>query len=66
MNSRQRRKAAAEQHNALLIENQAYCEDKARDPEKYKVARTNGRNISRHRLATLMAMGMYPIETYRD
>ena len=62
MNSRQRRKLAAKLHNDLLIENQAYCEDKARDPEKYKVVR----NISRHRLAMLMAMGMYPIETYRD
>ena len=36
MNSRQRRKAEAEKHNALLIENEAYKEDRLRDPEKYK------------------------------
>ena len=62
MNSRQRRKLAAKLHNDLLIENEAYCEDRARNPER----RARRQNLSRHRLATLMAMGMYPIETYRD
>ena len=36
MNSRQRRKLAAEKHNALMIENEAYREDRVRDPEKYQ------------------------------
>jgi hypothetical protein len=40
VNSRQRRKLEAEKHNALVVENEAYLEDKVRDPAKYE------RNIS--------------------
>jgi hypothetical protein len=35
MNSRQRRKAEAHKHNMLIIEKDAYAEDKRRYPEKY-------------------------------
>ena len=40
MNSRQRRKREAEQHNELSILNEAHREDRVRDPAKYK------RNVS--------------------
>ena len=37
MNSRQRRKQAARNHSALLVEKAAYREDRVRDPEKYNI-----------------------------
>jgi hypothetical protein len=37
VNSRQRRKLAAARHNALRIEEEAYREDRVRDPDKYVV-----------------------------
>lgn len=37
MNSRQRRKLAAARHNMLRIEEEAYREDRVRDPDKYTV-----------------------------
>jgi len=60
MNSRQRRKIESEKHNALLIENEAYQEDRFRDPEKYKQKSRSGstRNHSRiSRIAILTAIG---------
>ena len=36
LNSRERRKIEAKNHNDLLIEREAYAEDKVRDPEKYR------------------------------
>jgi len=60
MNSSQRRKAEAEKHNALLIENEAYQEDRLRDPEKYKqkLRTSSTRNDSRmSRAAILYSIG---------
>jgi len=39
MNSRQRRKLEAHNHNMASIESEAYAEDKARNPEKYRTPR---------------------------
>lgn len=49
MNSRQRRKLEAKKHNDLLIEEEAYREDRLRDPAKYK------RNVNTKSRRTLAA-----------
>jgi len=55
MNSRQRRKLAAKKHNALILEKQAYAEDRIRDPAKYAAKETG---LSRANAQMLLAMGV--------
>jgi hypothetical protein len=54
MNSRQRRKLAAAKHNALRIEEEAYREDRVRDPDKYRwrASKSTARNA-----AVILALG---------
>lgn len=59
MNSRQRRKLAAEKHNALLIENEAYAQDRIENPEKYRRKRTKSEN--KRMSAALSALVIYNI-----
>jgi hypothetical protein len=46
MNSRQRRKAAAEAHNMARIELEAYKEDRVRDPKKYQRKRGSNKSVT--------------------
>ena len=59
MNSRQRRKREADRHNELKMLNEAYREDRARDPAKYK------RNVSTKKRRAILAatMGLIAAET---
>jgi len=54
MNSRQRRKMEAAKHNALRIEEEAYREDRVRDPDKYR-RRTS--KSTAHNAALILALG---------
>lgn len=62
MNSRQRRKLEAKRHNDLLVEEEAYQEDRARDPEKYRVVRS-AQNTART-AAAISAMLATSIQYY--
>lgn len=64
MNSRQRRKIAATNHNALLIENEAYREDKIRDPEKYKRNETQTQRAERRHIQAILAITLGTISGY--
>ena len=56
MNSRQRRKKEAAQHNALMIEREAYREDHARDPIKYKLLLSADDKSDRRLVGAVMAI----------
>lgn len=67
--SKARKKAAAEAHNALYVEKQAYAEDRARDPDKYRCV-TVSSSPSRAALiaaATLATYGEdFPIYNFKE
>jgi hypothetical protein len=46
MNSRIRRKLDAEKHNAILVENEAYREDRARYPRRLRASRKGQQMLS--------------------
>lgn len=57
MNSRQRRKAAADEHNMLLAKQEAYIEDRIRDPEKYNKLRRKQKS-ARGKASVIMTAAM--------
>lgn len=61
LNSRQRRKLAAKRHNDRLIEEEAYGEDRLRDPDKYSVVYRESRPAQKAiSLAALLALSYVP------
>ena len=58
MNSRQRRKKEAAQHNALMIEREAYREDRVRDPSKYSLLLSADDKSDRRFVGAVMAVCM--------
>ncbi len=58
MNSRQRRKKEAAQHNALMIEREAYREDRVRDPIKYMRRLSADDKANRRLVGAVMAICM--------
>lgn len=68
MNNRQRRKLEAAKHNALRVEEEAYREDRERDPEKYgryRIPRTSGGRTSPKIMSALVVAATLGIGAHR-
>ena len=51
-----RKRLAAKEHNDLLVEREAYIEDRARDPEKYERRVTAKDKADRRMVVTMVAI----------
>ena len=61
MSNYQRRKNTIDDFNMLYCEKQAYAEDRARDPEKYRYKRTSKDRRSSSLLAAVMASSVMTV-----